>query len=180
MKRQIHHTLGFVVLLALLFTPNLASAYYDPGVQRWITRDPYGEIGFEAQRKKPVRLEGDGPNGFLFVHNTPVCRADLMGLSECTDDCKRSAQNRQASINCFAKYAGISGAAAGALGGGFYGAGRGRAFSLGVIGAFGGALWWVGSELVGTAGNLAGYVACLSVCGFVDNPENTVDWPPPY
>jgi len=28
--------------LALLSAPNLATAYYDPGVQRWINRDPVG------------------------------------------------------------------------------------------------------------------------------------------
>jgi RHS repeat-associated protein len=169
-----------VSLILFLTTLQIATAYYDPGVQRWINRDPFGEVGFEKQRGGLVRLEGNGPNGYHFVHNRPVCKTDILGLSECTDECKRSAQNRQGSINCFANYAGAIGAAGGFVGGGLYGAGRGRAISTAIIGAIGGALWWVGSELVGTAGNLAAYVACLSACGHVDNPENTADWPPPY
>ena len=37
----------FLTLLAVLSGPHLASAYYDPGVQRWINRDPLEEPGFE-------------------------------------------------------------------------------------------------------------------------------------
>ena len=32
-----------VTLPALFSVPNLASAYYDPGVQRWINRDPVAD-----------------------------------------------------------------------------------------------------------------------------------------
>lgn len=46
MKRHIHHTIGFVALLGLLSAPHLTSAYYDPGLQRWINRDAIGESGF--------------------------------------------------------------------------------------------------------------------------------------
>jgi len=66
MKRQIPHTIWFVALLALLSAPHLASAYYDPGVQRWINRDPIGEAW--------------GLNLFEFVSNNPFSHFDAFGL----------------------------------------------------------------------------------------------------
>jgi len=35
-----------VLSAALFFSVGNASAYYDPGLQRWLNRDPYEEIGF--------------------------------------------------------------------------------------------------------------------------------------
>lgn len=56
----------------------LASAYYDPGEQRWINRDPIQEVG--------------GPNLHTFVNNSPVLKSDAVGLQgcsrgPCTDPC---------------------------------------------------------------------------------------------
>jgi hypothetical protein len=40
MKTQIKPIIWFLTLLALFSAPRLASGYYDPGVQRWVNRDP--------------------------------------------------------------------------------------------------------------------------------------------
>jgi len=52
MKTQMKPLLSFLILLALLSGPHLASAYYDPGVQRWINRDP-AEEGFDLNLYRP-------------------------------------------------------------------------------------------------------------------------------
>lgn len=60
MKGEIAYLPWAPSLLALLLATNLASAYYDPGPQRWINRDPYGEIGgrnlYVASRNNCVRF----------------------------------------------------------------------------------------------------------------------------
>jgi len=77
-------------LLALLSAPTLASAYYDPGVQRWINRDPLLEPGFEIVRS--AYAPSGAPRGFLsfgefleglslygFLRNTPTMHVDPFG-----------------------------------------------------------------------------------------------------
>jgi hypothetical protein len=54
----------FLLLLASLQT---APAYYDPGAQRWINRDPIGERG--------------GINLYSFVRNDPLSKRDRWGHS---------------------------------------------------------------------------------------------------
>ena len=66
-------TIWFLTLLALLLAPHLASAYYDPGVQRWINRDPIEEQG--------------GLNLYCFVNNAPSRHWDFDGLSGQLLDC---------------------------------------------------------------------------------------------
>ena len=66
MKTQIERLLWSVVLVAGFSAPHLASAYYDPGVQRWINRDALQEEG--------------GANLYAFVANTPLNSADAFGL----------------------------------------------------------------------------------------------------
>ena len=39
-----------LVVLALFGSLHTASAYYDPGIQRWMNRDPFMEPGFETVR----------------------------------------------------------------------------------------------------------------------------------
>ena len=51
MKTQPKSVLLALALLALFSAPNLALAYYDPGVQRWINRDPLGERAFEIVQR---------------------------------------------------------------------------------------------------------------------------------
>jgi hypothetical protein len=67
MKTHQKPLLGFLTLLALLWAPHLASGYYDPGAQRWITRDPIDEQG--------------GVNLFAYVASNPINRLDLLGLA---------------------------------------------------------------------------------------------------
>ncbi len=61
-----------LALLALLFAPDLATAYYDPGVQRWINRDP--------------RQEWSAINMYPCTANEPVASVDPSGLAvwKCT------------------------------------------------------------------------------------------------
>ena len=47
MKTQMKRLLGFLTLLALFSVPHPASAYYDPGMQRWINRDPLATAGIK-------------------------------------------------------------------------------------------------------------------------------------
>jgi hypothetical protein len=55
-----------LLYLALFAAPNLASAHYDPGVQRWINRDPVQEHG--------------GGHLYRFVGNNPGAWIDACGL----------------------------------------------------------------------------------------------------
>ena len=66
-------------LLALLSASHLARAYYDPGTQRWINRDPLGDPGFELLRQRGLRMTLD-PNAYRFVQNDPVDHLDELGL----------------------------------------------------------------------------------------------------
>lgn len=66
MKTQLN--LRLVLVLVVLTGLPPASAYYDPGVQRWINRDPVGERG--------------GLNLYGFVSNAPVTKIDPLGERE--------------------------------------------------------------------------------------------------
>jgi hypothetical protein len=80
-----------LALTALLSAPSLASAYYDPGVQRWINRDPLGDesraLAFLSQTRGvksyanliPIDVL-EGPNLHVFVHNRPSTGHDAHGL----------------------------------------------------------------------------------------------------
>jgi RHS repeat-associated protein len=76
-KRFWKLTLMVLVLLGGLRT---ATAYYDPGAQRWVNRDPLGESGFEAIRRRSPILVTEGSNPYQFVHQNPVNRNDMWGL----------------------------------------------------------------------------------------------------
>lgn len=75
---------SLLFLLLLLLPIPRASAYYDPGVQRWVNRDPINEPGFEAlpRRTGAVVLMGatQSPSLFTFVGNRPVRGLDTFGL----------------------------------------------------------------------------------------------------
>jgi uncharacterized protein RhaS with RHS repeats len=70
--------LGLLLLLAAW--PHRASAYYDPGVQRWVNRDPIADAGFQVTRSRAPRAPGGKPNPHGFVGNTPVNNLDSLGL----------------------------------------------------------------------------------------------------
>ena len=57
-------------LLLLLLSAQMACAYYDPGLQRWINMDPVGER--------------DAPNLFRFSTPSPVNTYDCWGLESAT------------------------------------------------------------------------------------------------
>jgi RHS repeat-associated protein len=68
------------LLLLLLLSGQAAPAYYDPGVQRWINRDPVEESGFR-------RLHGPGPASeseeaypYRYADNDPLYHTDAFGL----------------------------------------------------------------------------------------------------
>ena len=70
------------ILIGVLFTLislQTTSAYYDPGVQRWINRDPIREAGFKLVRGGRVS-RGSDPNLYLFCRNSPVHHRDAFGL----------------------------------------------------------------------------------------------------
>jgi len=89
MQAQMKPSIWFLTLLALLSAPHVASAYYDPGVQRWINRDPIGQSGFELARNSRLRITWsflqpaerfEGPHLYVFTENAPISRVDALGL----------------------------------------------------------------------------------------------------
>jgi RHS repeat-associated protein len=70
-----------LVLCGLVCAPT-ASAYYDPGVQRWINRDPIDEPGSQVTTGRLVGSTApEEPNQHSFVKNTPVNTTDALGLA---------------------------------------------------------------------------------------------------
>jgi hypothetical protein len=66
-----------ICLLLLLISLRTASAYYDPGVQRWISRDPVAEEGglnlYEFEENAPVSfLDADGGRPVTFPIRPPL------------------------------------------------------------------------------------------------------------
>jgi RHS repeat-associated protein len=96
MQTQVKPMIWFLTLLTLLSTPHLASAYYDPGVQRWINRDPRGEVGFEVTRGKVALPSANFINSYSFVRNEPTVLIDSFGLetsSSQLQSCLQSAKD---------------------------------------------------------------------------------------
>jgi RHS repeat-associated protein len=88
MKTRTISLLGLLAFLSPIFAPHLASAHYDPSLQRWISRDPLGEPynpldGVWGPRTpRPMPWEGaDGPNLFQFARNSPTTSVDPHGES---------------------------------------------------------------------------------------------------
>lgn len=71
-------TVAFVTFL--FFSTETAFAFYDPGTQRWLNRDPLGEPGFEITREYEPDVLADGQNLYRFVGNAPTIRIDGLGL----------------------------------------------------------------------------------------------------
>jgi hypothetical protein len=67
MKTYTNAWLRLLSVLVLLSLAPVASAYYDPGAQRWINRDPMEEKG--------------GINLYTLVANAPMDRIDERGLA---------------------------------------------------------------------------------------------------
>jgi hypothetical protein len=103
-------TKSIAALLFMLLTAQAALAWYDPSTQRWLTRDPIGEPGFETLRaatqtanqianvsavptspsrwitrdpmkRKPVSFAEGEQNRYFFVNNRPTFFIDREGLA---------------------------------------------------------------------------------------------------
>ena len=91
---------SIIVVLFVLLTAQIASAYYCPSNGRWLSRDPIGEPGFQTLRDantlpqfnrtgslRPARwIQRDSdesikePNRYIFVKNDPKSKIDALGL----------------------------------------------------------------------------------------------------
>jgi len=80
MKTQMNPTIWLLTLVTLFALPHRASAYYDPGVQRWINRDPVQEPGFEVVRGGALWPHLNR-GAFQFVENDPLDQIDPLDLS---------------------------------------------------------------------------------------------------
>lgn len=69
MKTRINVIWIPMIILTLLSSLQIASAYYDPSAQRWLNRDPIEENG--------------GINLYGFVLSNPANSIDLFGLAQC-------------------------------------------------------------------------------------------------
>src|SRR3974390_1244218 len=89
MKTYRNAWLRLLSVVSLLSAVPLAWAYYDPGVQRWINRDPIGEVGLSVVLSggDPNIAQGDWPNLFTLVLNNPSGFTDSFGL-EVYKSCK--------------------------------------------------------------------------------------------
>ena len=94
-------TKSIIVVLFVLLTAQIASAYYCPSTGRWLSRDPIGEPGFQAMQtaSSPSGIgnsqpsgrwinrdrieEKDGMNLFGFINGNPINLIDALGLKIC-------------------------------------------------------------------------------------------------
>lgn len=70
-----------VALLGVILTVQTASAFYNPELGRWATRDPIGEPGFAAIRGRYQKEARFGANQYLFNLNDPCDYVDPEGLT---------------------------------------------------------------------------------------------------
>ena len=93
MKTTKYKTLSSIVLFVALWMTQTALAWYDPSTQRWLTRDPIGELGFQTvqantssgpwiNRDSIDMSESEPDNLYTFVHNKGVNKFDPLGLSD--------------------------------------------------------------------------------------------------
>jgi hypothetical protein len=90
--KSVVEKLSLVALLVLSGAAERASAYFDPGIQKWISRDPIREPGFGGLRPASARGTSESANSYAFVHNAPSQGFDAFGLDPtfvgCTKDQK--------------------------------------------------------------------------------------------
>ncbi len=78
MKTRMMWIEAALLVVVLWAMPRPAAGYYDPGVQRWINRDPIEEHG--------------GANLYASIRNAPISRVDPVGHQDGnydTDRCKK-------------------------------------------------------------------------------------------
>ena len=76
-KRKFAAPLALFILLA---AAQLASAFYDPSLGRWINRDPITENGFRMLSKPQSFSRSGELNLYAFVKNQPIGELDPLGL----------------------------------------------------------------------------------------------------
>ncbi len=76
--------------LLLLLPVARASAYYDPGVQRWINRDPLAGEGFKTMGVRGPYFESGRQLEYTFVNNQPCSNVDSVGLYLWGKNCSQS------------------------------------------------------------------------------------------
>jgi RHS repeat-associated protein len=55
--------------------------FYDPNLQRWINRDPLGELGFRTLAEKLMQ-SSEEPNTYAFLRNNGISEIDPEGLAK--------------------------------------------------------------------------------------------------
>ena len=87
MKAKTNAVLVILVLLSYFSGLNTANAFYDPGTQRWLNRDPLGDFAFYARikrgsswlEKRQMRITSTGPQ-YIFEKNGVVNWIDHNGM----------------------------------------------------------------------------------------------------
>ena len=80
MNRAMQKLIPILTLFALFSAPPLASATYDPGVQRWINRDPVQERGHELLHRA-FSANHQTSNLYSYEENSPCSNVDPWGLA---------------------------------------------------------------------------------------------------
>jgi RHS repeat-associated protein len=75
--------------------------YYDPNLQRWPNRDPFGEMGFELSLGEKSSLK-IGQNLYEFGGNNPLNKADPFGLCPTNSPDKNYSNACKAALAAFA------------------------------------------------------------------------------
>jgi len=68
-----------LLFISLWVCPRTANAFYDPGIQRWVNRDPLGDAGTSARFQQQNAPDGYS-NLFKFAQNHPQNASDAFGL----------------------------------------------------------------------------------------------------
>ena len=63
--------------------------YYEPKLQRWVNRDPLGDVSFASVHVDVVSSEKDALNVFRFLENDPLNFVDFLWLGS---DCRNGAR----------------------------------------------------------------------------------------
>ena len=181
-------TLILVPLVCLLASLQTASAYYNPGVQRWINRDPVGDPGFEATRGRRSPAGTENPNQYCFVHNSPCSAQDPYGLSEfsdclanCDKDLGTHLHQTCEAMRVLPPYGAASGAIVGGSTRGFLGwgiAGLRPILLGGVAGTVVGTLVGFLAPIVSVPVDLGRWMICVNNCALTHNPG--APWPASY
>ena len=80
------------VMLLVTLVPSV-QAFYDPGTQRWVNRDPFVDYGFQEVSLSNAELRGDG-NIYVFVDNSPIFNTDSLGLQPTFKGCREKQKMR--------------------------------------------------------------------------------------